>query len=153
MPVESTFDAEARGAFLLALERTGEVHAAASAAGVTQSAVWRYRAAHPEFDEQCGLALGRLYGELMRVAKLVSIDGLVKKRYDKDGNLVGEETTYDTKVLLKWLARLDPAWGEKLQVDKTVHTEVVHRQATKPADVPAEARGRLREALDSLRDN
>lgn len=150
---ESTFDSEKRGAFLLALERTGEVHAAASAAGVTQSTVWRYRAAHPEFDEECGLALGRLYGTLMGVAKLVAIDGLVTTRRDKDGNVVSEETKYDTKVLLKWLARLDPAWGDRVQVDKTVRTEVVHRKATKPSDVPAEARGKLREALDELRRN
>jgi len=154
MAKPNTFDAETRAAFLLALERLGELGPAAAAAGVSEPTVWRYRAKHPEFEEECAAALNRLGGDLLGVARLIGIKGLVEKSYDKDGNLIREKTTYDTRVLLKWLARLYPdQWGDKIAVDQTTRQAAPEREATKPERIPAEARAKLRDALDAIRSN
>jgi len=117
------FDDERRGAYLLALERSGEVTAASAAVGLSRQTIYATMKADPEFKEACEAAKGRLVEKALAVAKMLAIDGVVDKTYDKDGNLTGERVRYSERLLLRLIERHLPEWGAKLNIEKKVeHT-------------------------------
>ena len=125
----NTFDAEKRGAFCLAMERTGEISAAAAAVNISRTTVYDAIKRDPEFAADVAKAKGRLLERLLGTAKTVAIEGIVEKFYDKDGNVTREVRRYDTRVLLAWLKRLAPEWGDRVKVDQKVeHTGTVEHQ-------------------------
>lgn len=144
------FDAERRAAYLLAYERIGEVAPAAAAVGVHRSTIYGTMAKDPDFKEACDVALARLLDKAHATLRKIAIDGVVTKTYDKEGNLVREETKYDTRALLRFLARHDPAWRDKVEVDQTVTGSMEHTHSVQPKDLSRSARSRVRDLLDEL---
>jgi len=141
--IPTKFDAERRGAYLLALERSGEVVAASAAVGVSRQTVYAAMRTDPEFAEECEAARGRLVERALEVAKKLAIDGVTDKFYDKEGNLISERTRYSERLLLRLLERHLPEWGAKLDVTKKVehtgHVDISH--------LPAEDKRQLRDIL------
>lgn len=127
MGLPHDFDDEAKGAFVLALQRLGNYQAAAAAVGFSVDTVWRHRKEDKDFAEACKRAKARLLGELLGVVREFAITGVVEKFYDKEGNLVREKKYISEKLLDKWLRVLAPEqWGEKLAVKEEGTVEHRH---------------------------
>jgi len=143
------FNAERKAAYVEALEKTGELVAAAAAVGFSRQCIYTNLNKDPQFAEECEKAKGRLYGRLMDAMDELSLKGHRTDHFAADG-VTKTHSTYkkDTKLLLAWLKRTMPSkWSDKLQIDQTVTTKV---QPIEPKDVPREARNRLREALAAM---
>lgn len=144
------FDAEKRAAYLLALERSGEVVSASAAAGVSRQCIYDAMNRDPEFREECERALGRLAEKAMATAKMLAIDGVVEPIFDKDGNKIGEKRKYSERLLLRLLERHMPQW--RPGIDQKVEGTMAHshEHTIKPRDLPPRARSRVRELLAEL---
>jgi len=148
---QTQFDAERKAAFVAAYEDTGEKKAAAASVGVTRQTIYNHIASDPEFRDACEAARGRLLGKLTRTLKKLAIDGVTKKTYDKDGDVVSETKQYDVRALLAWLKRLErEKWGDKVAVDQTVNATVTNKHEITPAQLDRTQRNRVRDLLDAL---
>ncbi len=140
-------------AFLEALKNCGVYTAAAAAVGLTYRLVYQFRQRNPDFQERCDKALGRNYGELMDVARKLAIEGLVTETYDKAGNVISSKRVYSERILLKMLARLDPAgWSDKVQVDQKVSAEI-RTERIKVEDMTPAQRRAARDFLATIPDS
>ncbi len=147
------FTLPVQAAFLEALERCGVYTAAAAAVGLTYATVYRHRKRYPEFQEQCDKALGRNYDELLSVARKLAVEGLVTETYDKAGNVISSKMVYSERILLKMLARLDPAgWSDKVQVDQKVSAEI-RTERIKVEDMTPAQRRAARDFLATIPDS
>jgi hypothetical protein len=146
---QTKFTAEKRAAFVEAYRHTGEKKAAAAAAGVNVHTVYNHLHENPEFRDECEAARHELLGEIVSRLRHCAIEGVVKRTYDKDGNLASETRVYDSKLMLAWLKRLErQKWGDKVQVDQNV---TVKEPSTRVNDIPRDARDHMREALAAMR--
>ena len=147
------FDEETRGAFLLALERSGEYTAAAASVGVSYSCALDYRNRHPEFEEACKRARGRLIGELMASVRKMAIDGItVEEVVGADGKSRVLKKRFSERVLLKWLSRLERKWGDKVQVEQSGTVQHVHAGRIEVEQLTKEQRHAARRFLATLPD-
>ena len=139
-------------AFLEALKRCGVYTAAAASVGLAYHTVYRHRKQDPAFQEACDNALGRNYDELLSVARKLAVEGLVTETYDKAGNVISSKMVYSERILLKMLARLDPAgWSDKVQVDQKVTGEI-RTERIKVEDMTPAQRRAARQFLATLPD-
>ncbi len=146
------FTADVRAAYVEALARLASHKAAAAHVGVAYCTAWKWRKKDPELEAQCEAALGRAYGELLTVARKLAIEGLVEETYDKAGKVIARKRRYSERILLKMLARLDPAgWSDKLQVDSKATVEVTDKRIEVEKMTP-EQRRKAREFLKTLPD-
>ncbi len=154
MGYPTKFDEEKRGAYLLALERSGEVTAASASVGVCRQTIYQHMHDDDGFRDACERAVGRLIEKAMAVAKTLALEGLVEKFYDpKTGELVREKRTYSERILLKLLARHQPReWGDKVAIDQTVKGDVKVTRV-EPKELTRPARNRVRDLLDELPSN
>lgn len=142
-------DPDLRSLFLARLREIGEIAPTAAAVGVSRQCVYDTLNRDESFAEACQRAIDELRASAHDTLRKIAIEGVTEKRYDKEGNLVAEITKYDTRALLRFLARHDPSWREGVQVDQKVSAEVTHKRVD-PKDIPKDARNRLRDALASL---
>lgn len=148
------FDAEAKAAFVLAYERTGEKKAAAAAVGVSRVTVYTHLAKDSEFREECERARGRLYGLIVEKLKHLAIEGVEKTTYDKDGNVVAVTRTYEPRLMLAWLKRLErEKWGDQVKVDQNVRGQIdVKETRVRVEDLTPDQRRAARDFLSTLPD-
>lgn len=148
---QTQFDAERKAAFVLAYERSGEKKAAAAAVGVTRQTVYDHLRKDPEFARDVELARGRLLDKLMQTLRLVGVDGVEEKHYDREGNVTRVTRKIDVRALLAWIKRLErDKWGDKVAVDQKVQGRVEHEHSVKPAQLDRVARAKVRDLLESL---
>jgi hypothetical protein len=142
------FTERLRALFLEKLAELGNYGAAAAAVGVSYHTTLRYRKAHPEFQEQCDAAQLRLNRELVTAARQHCIEGMVVERVtDKNGN-VTEKRKYDTRVLLRWLARRMPEeWGDEKRVKIEGEVQHEHSGAIELTDLSAKQQRLVRQLL------
>lgn len=149
-----------RAEFLLQLTRLGSYRAAAAAIGVHAITVMRYRQGHPDYQEQCQSAKDGLLKELVGTARRLAIEGVEEMVFGKDGKQLRDANgqpvvrrKYSERVLLRWLARLDPDnWSDTVKVDQTVRGKVEHVPGSfHPKDLSPRRRAAMREML--RRDN
>jgi hypothetical protein len=123
------FTAAVRAAYIEALARLASHKAASAHVGVHYTTAWKWRKREPEFEASCEAALGRAYGELLTVARKLAIEGLIVETFDKAGNVITRKRVHSERILLKYLAKLDPAgWGDKVQVDSKATVEVTDKR-------------------------
>ena len=146
------FTSTLQEAFLDALRNCGVYTAAAASIGLTYATVYRHRQRNPDFQELCDKALGRNYEALLEIARKLAIEGLVTETYDKVGNVISSKRVYSERILLKMLARLDPAgWSDKVQVDQKVTGEI-RTERIKVEDMTPAQRRAARAFLDTIPD-
>lgn len=108
-------DAE-KGVFLETYRKWGRMGEAAAAAGVSTQCV----RAHIEEDEDFAQAL--LMAEEEYREKLIGhhqdlvFNGTIKKSYDRNGNIVSEETVYPIRLIELELKKHDSGYREKQEV-------------------------------------
>lgn len=118
---------ERKGKFLEVLELTGRIGLAARAAGVAQNTVRDHRKADPLFNEACTEA-EQMYHEVTAGLILAQArQGMKDIRYDKEGNLLCERTTYETQIRKLMLERADESYRmtQKQQLEVTGGAVVV----------------------------
>lgn len=147
------FTAARKEAFLVALERSGEYKAACAAVAISYQTVYEHRQRSAEFQTACDDALGRQYDELMKIARKLAVEGLVTETYDKHGKVISSKRVYSERILLKMLARRDPAaWSDKVQIDQKVSGEVKHRRI-KVEDMTRSQKRAARDFLKTIPDD
>lgn len=145
------FTEAVRAAYVKALEKLASHKAASAAVRVHYATAWKWRNRDEGFAAECEAALGRSYGELLGVARKLAIEGLVTETYDKHGKVISTKRVYSERILLKMLARLDPAgWSDKVQVDQKVTATV--RQRIKVEDMTPAQRTAARRFLATIPD-
>jgi hypothetical protein len=92
------FDDQAKGVFLEEYAKWGRIGEAASAAGVTTQTVRAALEKDPDFAEAMILQEEEYKEKLIGHHQNLIFNGIEKKRYDKDGNVI--ETTYDYPIRL-----------------------------------------------------
>lgn len=124
------FNDEVKATFLLELARLGSYSAACASSGIHTNTVLNHRKADPEFQVLCDRALNDLKQELITVARRLAIDGIEEKTYDREGRVIRTRTRYDVKVLLRWLASLDPInWSDVKKVETQISGKVDHEHS------------------------
>lgn len=89
---------DTKQAFLDHYARDGRQNAAARFAGVSPATIARWRATDDEFEAGFQEARQDTVELLEKSAFDKAVEGVVEKRYDKDGNLISERTVYDTTL-------------------------------------------------------
>ena len=110
------FDDSAKGTFLEEYRKWGRMGEAAAAAGVSTQCVRH----HIEEDEEFAAAL--MVAEDEYKDKLIShhqdlvFNGTVKKSFDRNGNIVSEETIYPIRLIELELKKHDSGYREKQEI-------------------------------------
>lgn len=107
-------------AFLEAFEATGLVIEAAQRAGVARSTVYKHRAEDEEFATAWQELEDDVVERMEAEAKRRAVEGVPRKSYDKDGNLIREEQVYsDTLLIFLLKARRPDVYRENVKVQHT----------------------------------
>lgn len=127
-------------AYLSALEVSlGQKIKAALAAGVTPRTVQRRRKIDAEFAaeerDRMELVKDAVESEITRRA----IEGVTRKRYDRNGKLISEETEYSDMLLMRLAERTETgSWRQKQQIEQ-------------PPSITFKTRAERKAALDQMR--
>lgn len=106
------FTPERQAIFLTKLQQYGRIGQAANFAGVSNETINRHRKADPEFDAACRSA-EITYHEMVATAILnQALVGQIDRRWDKDGKLLSERTTYETQIRKMIVQRADPSYND-----------------------------------------
>jgi len=106
------FTTERQAIFLTKLQQYGRIGQAANFAGVSNETINRHRKADPEFDAACRSA-EITYHEMVATAILnQALVGQIDRRWDKDGKLLSERTTYETQIRKMIVQRADPSYND-----------------------------------------
>lgn len=111
---------ETRSLFLSALALSGELAPAAAAAGITRPVVYAHLKRDPQFAMECDIVVGKLRQAAHETLKMLAVDGIVDKTYDKEGNLISERTRYDTRALMRLIERHDRQWRTGIDIEQKV---------------------------------
>lgn len=151
---------ERKAAFLRVLSITGSSVAAAEAATPWQTggrggvqSFYDERDRDPEFADAWkraeAAALARVEQEITRRAMTPERRPIFSK-----GEYVGEQLTYDNRLLLRLAARLNPEWSERRQVEVTSQVQhnhiVVSLEARDVLLLPAEQRSVFMDLLQTI---
>jgi len=122
---------EVRASFLLALQRSGSVNAAAAAVGIYESVVRYHRDHDEEFAAECKRAMDLLAEELMGVVREHAVRGVITKEVRNDtGAVVVRERRYSERLLLAWLRKQESgSWTERVAVDQKHSGTVEHKHS------------------------
>lgn len=135
----SKFTPPKQALYLEALEQSGEVTAASSAAGVGRQCIYDRMKADPDFAALCEQAQSRLDARIMGTVQKLAIEGTTVYTYGKDGQVATEKVVYSERILLAWLKRRNRAeWGDRVEVDQQVSGTVVHEQRIRVEDMSPE---------------
>ncbi len=116
-PRNLKFDNERVAVYLDRLRETGMIRKSAHAAGVSYGAVSDARKRSPLFKSMEKEARHQFLERCETKAFEVAFDGVVEKRYDGRGNLIGETMRYDSKLMMFLMQSLAP---EKYRDNKHV---------------------------------
>lgn len=138
---------DVKAAFLNALAKLGEPKAACAAARISWPTMARERKRDPEFAEGYKEAMAALDEELMGVARMLAIEGVLEETLDpRSGKVIRRRRRYDARLLEKWLKRRMPQeWGDKVRVEAS--GTINHVAQLAPADLTALQRRAMRQLL------
>ncbi len=147
------FTDDVRAAYLEALAQTASYKASAAHVGVHYTTALRWRQKDAAFQEACDTALSSHYRELLAAARQWAIDGIIEETYDKAGNVTGKRRRRSERILLRMLARANPAaWGDKVQVDSKGTVEIQDKRI-KTEDMTPEQLRAMRALLATIPDD
>ena len=151
--IPAKFTETVRAAYVEALAVHASHKAAAAHVGVHYATALRWRNRDDAFEAECKAAMGRHYDDLLAVARRWAVEGLVVETYDKAGNVTGKKRIHSERILLKMLARANPAaWGDKVQVDSKGTVEVHDKRIKTESMTPAQLRA-ARDFLKTIPDD
>lgn len=149
MSQELKFTPGVRQQWLENFRTTGNVRLACEAVGISRSTILHYREADPEFAKAYADAEEDAADHLEDAAYKRAVNGVDRRRYDKDGNCIAEETVYSDTLLLALLkARRPTKFRDNSKLELTganggpVAVTDETKRASKLAGLLALARGR-----------
>lgn len=125
------FDDEAKHIFLTEYAKHSIMGRAAKAAGVTSNTVKRHMKEDEEFGEAVMAAREVYQAKLLEHHQDLVFNGVEKRTFDRNGNVISEETQYPIRLIELELKKVDPDYRDKREVDVTVQGGVL----VAPADV------------------
>jgi hypothetical protein len=132
--------------FLDALARTGIIADACREAKVSRPAVHSWRSKDPEFSAAYDAALEDAGDALESEARRRAIEGVERRRFDKDGNVVLEEVVYSDSLMALLLKANKP---DKF-ADRSKSEITSPDGSLRPAE-PTEAAARMIAILDEAK--
>lgn len=114
--VRNKFDDRAKGVFLEEYRKWGRMGESAAAAGVTPQTVRKAMEEDEDFAEACLMAENDYQDKLISHHQNLVFNGTVKKSYDRNGNLVSEETIYPIRLIELELKKHDAGYRDKQEV-------------------------------------
>jgi len=115
------FDDKAKEVFLLEFAKWGRMGEAAAAAGVSPQTVRHHMEEDEEFAEAMLMQEQEYQEKLIGHHQNLLFNGTTKKSYDRNGNLVSEETIYPIRLIELELKKHDEGYRDKQEV-KVNHT-------------------------------
>lgn len=113
-------DEKAKGRFLKEYKDHARMGDAAAAASVTGGTIRRHMKDDQDFAEACLEAEETYVSRLIEHQQKLVFDGSVKKTYDRQGNLISEETVYPIRLIELELKKHDPGYRDKREVSMNV---------------------------------
>lgn len=113
-------DEEAKGRFLEAYRNNARMGDAAHAAGVTGTTIKRHCIDDPDFGEACLAAEEEYVSRLIAHQQKLVFEGSVKRSFDRQGNLVSEETVYPIRLIELELKKHDDGYRDKREINMNV---------------------------------
>lgn len=95
-------------AFLTAFAQCGSITKSAKAAGCCRQCHYRWMEEDPEYPRRFSDAAEEATEALEDEARRRAVEGVERKRYNKDGDLISEETVYSDTLLIFLLNGLKP---------------------------------------------
>ena len=108
-------DAE-KGVFLETFRKWGRMGEAAAAAGVSTQTVRKHVDEDEDFAEALMMAEEEYREKLIGHHQDLVFNGTIKKSYDRNGNLVSEETVYPIRLIELELKKHDTGYREKQEI-------------------------------------
>lgn len=108
-------DAE-KGIFLETFRKWGRMGEAAAAAGVSTQTVRKHIDEDEDFAEALMMAEEEYKEKLIGHHQDLVFNGTIKKSYDRNGNLVSEETVYPIRLIELELKKHDSGYREKQEI-------------------------------------
>lgn len=108
-------DAE-KGIFLETYRKWGRMGEAAAAAGVSTQSVRKAIDEDEDFAEALMMAEEEYREKLIGHHQDLVFNGTIKKSYDRNGNIVSEETIYPIRLIELELKKHDPGYREKQEI-------------------------------------
>ena len=105
-----------KGIFLETFRKWGRMGEAAAAAGVTTATVRTHIKDDEDFAEAVLLAEDEYREKLVGHHQDLVFNGTIKKSYDRNGNLVSEETIYPIRLIELELKKHDSGYREKQEI-------------------------------------
>lgn len=143
----ATFTAPDRAVYLLEVETHGGLARAANVAGCSTTIAKVYAARVPDFGVDVRDALSRYRDSLVTEATRRAVDGVVTKRFNRDGEPVGETVLYSDGLLSKTIDRADRIIGD---LPTEQRSGVGSLDATLVSKLSPEGRAALRIVLSEL---
>lgn len=128
------FDDKAKERFLLEYAKWGRMGEAAAAAGVSPQTVRHHMEEDEEFAEAFYMQEQEYTDKLIGHHQNLLFNGTTKKSYDRNGNLVSEETIYPVRLIELELKKHDKGYRDKQEVEIN-HTGGVMIAPAEMADV------------------
>lgn len=113
---KTKFDDDAKARFIEEYRKHARTGDAARAAGVTTLTVNRHISDDQEFAEACLAAENEYRDRLIKHHQDIVFNGTVKRTFDKNGNLIAEETVYNTRLIELELKKHDEGYRDKREV-------------------------------------
>lgn len=114
------FDDEQKHIFLEEYRKDAILGRAAMAAGVSIGTVKKHMKEDPDFAEACMDAQGEYQAKLLTHHQDLVFNGVQKRTFDRNGNVVSEETQYPIRLIELELKAKDPQYRDKREVDVNV---------------------------------
>jgi len=111
------FDDKAKGIFLDQYRKWGRMGEAAASAGVSTQSVRKAINEDEEFAEALLMAEEEYQEKLIGHHQDLVFNGTVKKSFDRNGNLVSEETIYPIRLIELELKKHDKGYRDKQEVE------------------------------------
>jgi hypothetical protein len=119
------FTDEQKEIFLNELADHGRIAFAAGKANTTSSKVSKERQTDPDFDDAVRMALETYRDRVIAHHQELLFKGTVKANYDRNGNLVSEETIFPIRLIELELKKVDEGYRDKREVDVKVNGGVM----------------------------
>jgi len=113
------FGDEEKGIFLDEYRKWGRMGEAASAVGVSTQCVREHMKEDEDFAEAMLVAEEEYREKLIGHHQDLVFNGTIKKSYDRNGNLVSEETVYPIRLIEMELKKHDPGYRDKQEMAVT----------------------------------
>jgi hypothetical protein len=118
------FDDVAKETYLLALFETGQKGMAADAAGVDRTTVINHLKNDPDFEEAYQTTLELRGQAMVEQVEREAMAGFQEDIVNKDGEVVGYRTKYETQIRLAILKRYDSAYRDQSTVNVNMEGKV-----------------------------